>query len=79
MARQLNMNFEMVRHAQGSSPIYVYYDDGDEEPIPVYCDEGKNGDLMEIASKIKSIMFVLSFHPRHSALKDVRKVLFTPS
>ena len=79
MAKQLNLNFEVVRNVQGSSPIYVYYDCGDEEPIPVYCDEGKNGDLMEIASKIRNIMFVLSFHPRHAALKQARKALFTLS
>ena len=79
MAKQLNLNFEVVKQTQGSSPIYVYYDCGDEEPIPIYCDEGKNGDLTEIASKIRNMMFVLSFHPRHAALKQARKALFTLS
>jgi hypothetical protein len=76
MAKQLNLNFEMVKQ-KSSAPIYVYYECGDEEPIPIYCDEGKNGDLTEISSKIRSMMFVLSFHPRHAALKQARKALFT--
>lgn len=76
MARKLNMNFEMVKQAKGAAPIYVYYENGDDEPIPLYCDEGKTGDLAEISSKIKNMIFVLSFHPRHAALKQARKTLF---
>jgi hypothetical protein len=79
MAKQLNLSFEMVKQKRGSSPIYVYYDCGDDEPIPIYCDEGKTGDPTEISSKIKSMMFVLSFHPRHAALRQARKALFTLS
>jgi len=76
MAKKLNMNFEMVRQVKGASPIYVYYENGEDEPIPLYCDEGKTGDLAEISSKIKNMIFVLSFHPRHAALKQARKALF---
>jgi hypothetical protein len=76
MAKQLNMDFEMVRQTNGTSPIYVYYENGDDEPIPLYCDEGKTGDQAEISSKIRNMMFVLSFHPRHTALKQARKTLF---
>ncbi len=79
MAKQLNLSFEMVKQKHRSSPIYVYYESGAEEPIPIYCDEGKTGDLSEISSRIRSMMFVLSFHPRHAALMQARKVLFTPS
>jgi len=79
MAKQLNLSFEMVRQKQRSSVIYVYYEGGDEEPIPIYCDEGKTGDLGEISTKIRSMMFVLSFHPRHAVLKQARKALFTLS
>ena len=77
MAKQLNMDFEMVRPTHGVSPIYVYYENGDDEPIPLYCDEGKTGDLAEISSKIKNMMFVLSFHPRHVALARARAALVT--
>lgn len=78
MAKRLNLNFEMVRQA-GSPQIYVYYENGEEDPIPLYCDEGKSGDLAEISSKIRNMMFVLSFHPRHAALAQVRRELFTLS
>jgi hypothetical protein len=79
MAKQLNLNFELVKQTHGPSPIYVYYECGGQEPIPIYCDEGKTGGLSEISLKIRSMMFVLSFHPRHAALKQVRKTLFTLS
>jgi len=79
MAKQLNLSFEMVKQKHRSSPIYVYYECGDEEPIPIYCDEGKTGDSSEISTKIRSMMFVLSFHPRHAALKQARRSLFTLS
>jgi hypothetical protein len=78
MAKKLNLNFEMVKQAQGA-PIYVYYESGDAEPIPIYCDEGKTGDLSEISAKIRSMMFVLSFHPRHAALRQARKTLLISS
>ena len=75
-AKRLNLEFEMVRFERASSPIYVYYEENDdEEPIPLYCDEGKMSGLEEISSELRSMMFVLSFHPNHSALKEIRKEL----
>jgi hypothetical protein len=75
-AKRLNLDFEMVRFERASSPIYVYYEENDEEePIPLYCDEGKMSGLEEISNKLRSMMFVLSFHPKHSALKEMRKEL----
>ena len=42
-AKRLNLDFEMVRLDRASSPIYVYYEENDgDEPIPLYCDEGKD-------------------------------------
>ena len=54
--------------------IYVYYksDAGDE--IPVYCDWGKTWKEDEVYHAIRNMMFVLSFHPRHSNLRTIRKV-----
>ena len=73
-AKRLNLNFEMVKLIGASTSIYVYYeDDGDDEPIPLYCDEGKMSGLEEISSKLRSMMFVLSFHPKHAALRQMRK------
>ena len=73
-AKLLNLNFQMVKLHSSESPIYVYYDDnGDNEPIPLYCDEGKMLGLEEICSALRSMMFVLSFHPKHAALRQIRK------
>jgi hypothetical protein len=77
MAKQLKLDFEIVRQTQGPSPIYVYYGYGNDEPIPLYCDEGKTGDPKDISSKIKNMIFVLSFHPRHQALRQAREALLT--
>jgi hypothetical protein len=73
-AKRLNLGFKMVKLDRDASPIYVYYRDGvDEDPIPIYCDEGKTSDLEQISSTIRRMMFVLSFHPEHSALRHMRK------
>ena len=75
-AKSLNLDFEIVRFERASSPIYVYYEENDdEEPIPLYCDEGKISGLEEISSRLRSMMFVLSFHPKHSVLIEMRKEL----
>jgi hypothetical protein len=75
-AERLNLDFEIVRFDRASSPIYVYYEENDgDEPIPLYCDEGKKSGLEEISGKLRNMMFVLSFHPNHSALKEMRKEL----
>jgi len=71
-AKLLNLEFGMVRFRRSFSQIYVYYDNGDDEPIPLYCDKGKAGDLQEICATLRKMMFVLSFHPKHSALRQVR-------
>jgi len=72
-AKRLKLDFEIVKLERAASPIYVYYEEtGDDEPIPLYCDEGKMSDLEEISSTLRSMMFVLSFHPKHSALKQIR-------
>ena len=79
IAELLNLDFEMVPQRRGCSQIYVYYEHGDDEPIPIYCDEGKKGDLQEIKARLKNMMFVLSFHPRHTTLKQARKTLIALS
>jgi hypothetical protein len=78
-AKSLNLDFEMVKFQRSGSPIYVYYENGGDEPIPLYCDEGKEGNLHEICSALRKMMFVLSFHPKHSALKPLRSELMTLS
>jgi hypothetical protein len=79
-AQRLKLDFEMVKLDKAGSPIYVYYEEkGDEEPIPLYCDEGKRSDLEEISSALRNMMFVLSFHPKHSVLRQMRGELLKVS
>lgn len=73
MAKLLKLNFEVVIFRDKITPIYIYYKNGDEEPIPVYCNKGEKADVQEIYTTLRNMMFVLSFHPRHSALMHVRK------
>ena len=79
-AKRLNMNFEMKKLQENASPIYVYYEENDQdEPIPLYCDEGKISGQDEISSSLRNMMFVLSFHPKHAALKQMRREMLKPS
>ena len=71
-AKLLNLEFEMIRFRKTFSQIYVYYENGDDELIPLYCDNGKTGNLQDICTTLRKMVFVLSFHPKHSALKQVR-------
>jgi hypothetical protein len=72
-AKRFNLDFEVVRVERSGSPIYVYYEENDgDEPIPLYCDEGKMSGLDEIGHVLRNMIFVLSFHPRHLALKRLR-------
>jgi roadblock/LC7 domain-containing protein len=73
MAKQLKVNMEIVKLRKRFTPIYVYYKNGDEEPIPIYCNNGEKSDLQKIYTTLRNMMFVLSFHPKHNALKQVRR------
>jgi hypothetical protein len=76
MAKRLNLDFEIVRFERSPTPIYVYYEETiGEEPIPLYCDEGKMSGLKEISSTLRQMMFVLSFHPKHPLLAQMRSEL----
>jgi hypothetical protein len=74
-AKLLKLGFEVVKFRKSFSQIYVYYENGGDEPIPIYCDEGKTSDAGEICATLKNMMFVLSFHPANSALRQARKGL----
>jgi hypothetical protein len=53
--------------------IYVYYKGHSGDEIPVYCDWGKSWKEKDVYRAIRNMMFVLSFHPRHSKLRTIRK------
>jgi hypothetical protein len=74
-AQRLNLGFEVVPFKKRCSQIYVYYENGNDEPVPIYCDEGKSFDPEGICESLRRMMFVLSFHPRNGALRTMRSEL----
>lgn len=73
MARLLKLNFEIKTFRKRFTPIYVYYKNGNEEPIPIYCTNNDQSSIQEIYTALRNMMFVLSFHPKHSALRHARR------
>lgn len=73
MAKILKINVEVKTFRKRFMPIYVYYKEGEEEPIPIYCDNSERSNMQEIYTALRNMMFVLSFHPKHSALRSIRK------
>jgi hypothetical protein len=73
MAKKLNLDLEVVTFREKIAPIYVYFRNGDEEPIPIYCDKSEKSNIQEVCMVLRNMMFVLSFHPKHLALKKMRK------
>jgi hypothetical protein len=73
MARLLKLNFEVKTLRKNFTPIYVYYKTGEEEPIPLYCSNNGQSRMEEVYETLRNMMFVLSFHPKYGALKQVRK------
>jgi hypothetical protein len=74
-ATRLKLDFEVVNFTRSCNQIYVYYENGHDEPVPIYCDEGKKFDTESICASLRKMMFVLSFHPRNSALRAMRTEL----
>jgi hypothetical protein len=73
MAKMLDLSVEVVPFREKIAPIYVYYKNGDEEPIPIYCDKGEKSNIQDIYIALRNMLFALSFHPKHSALRKIRK------
>lgn len=73
MAKLLNAGFEIKTFGKRFRPIYVYYKNGDEEPIPIYCSNSEESDTQEVYVALRNMMFVLSFHPKHEALRQARR------
>ena len=73
MASLLKIDVEVKRLRRNFMPIYVYYKQGDEDPIPLYWNNGQKSNVDDVYATLRSMIFVLSFHPKHSALRYVRK------
>jgi hypothetical protein len=72
-ARMLNLNFKIVTFSKKFAPIYVYYKNGDDEPVPLYCAYDGESDMHQVCRALRNMLFVLSFHPKYQALRDARK------
>ena len=75
MAKRLKLDFEVKTFKKRFVPIYVYYVNGDDEPIPICCIGEQVSSINEICTSLRNMMFVLSFHPKHSALREIRSEL----
>ena len=69
----LRLPTQVVTFGEEFNPIYVYYKNGDDSPIPLYCDKGRKTNAEAIFMALRNIIFVLSFLPSHLALKPIRK------
>ncbi len=72
MAKVLKTDVEVKTLRKKFSPIYVYYKNGDEEPIPIYW-SNKESNTQDVYDALRNMIFVLSFHPKNSALRELRK------
>lgn len=79
MAGLLKMDVEVKTFRKEFTPIYVYYKHGDEEPIPLYCNNNEKPNADDVYATLRSMMFVLSFHPKHLALRHARKEIIQAS
>jgi hypothetical protein len=73
VAGLLKMDVEVKTFRRRFKPIYVYYKQGDEDPIPLYCNNGEKLNAEDVYTTLRKMMFVLSFHPKHSALRHARR------
>lgn len=74
LAETLRLEMEIVPKNELLS-IYVSYRNEQGEEIPMYLDWNKKWNERKVYNAIKSMMFVLSFHPKHSFLRVLRKDL----
>ncbi|MGQ9551436.1 MAG: hypothetical protein ACUVUE_03310 [Candidatus Bathycorpusculaceae bacterium] len=75
VAKVLDLDLKIVTFQEEFSQIYVYFENGEDEPIPIYCDKSGKETAEEICLALRNMMFVLSFHPKHSALKRMQRAL----
>jgi len=72
-AKRLSLDVEIVALKDKVAPIFVYYKNGDEEPVPLYCDKNQTPTIENVCNALRGMMFVLSFHPKYPALRKIRK------
>ena len=78
IAKILRLEVEFIDRRDLKS-VHVYYESVEGELIPVYFDYGRDKHEKEVYESVRNMMFVLSFHPKFSSLKPIRKVVIEPS
>ncbi|MBC7130529.1 hypothetical protein H5T51_04840 [Candidatus Bathyarchaeota archaeon] len=74
IAKNLNLDMEIVTlKTRAAASICVCYQNGNEEPIPLYQDRGRRTNFESVYKALRSMIFVLSFHPRYVALRKMRR------
>jgi len=71
VSEKLGVDVETYQKREASS-IFVYYKDESREKIPVYSDWGKNWSEEEVYHSMRSVIYALSFHPKHLTLQTIR-------
>jgi len=72
IANRLKLDLEIIRRSDLNS-IWVYFESHDGQLIPVYFNYWSKCREEEVYTRIRNMMFVLSFHPKFSDLKSIRK------
>lgn len=74
IARNLNMDMKVVKLKNPElTSICVYYQNGEEEPVPLYQDKGQAANFEQAYRALRDMMFVLSFHPKYVNLRRHRR------
>ncbi len=73
MAEALKLEVEVKLSRERFASVYVYYKNGDQEPIPLYRSKTeKEPNVEQVTSILRNMIYVLSFHPKQSALRQMR-------
>ncbi len=75
----LKLPIQVVTFGEEFDSIYVYYKKGDDSPIPLYWDRGRRTGVKKVFMALRNMIFALSFHPSHSALKPIRREVMLSS
>jgi len=73
MAELLKIPMEVATFDGKFNHIYVYYKTGNDEKIPVYSGNYGDFEMQDVYRALCNMIFVLSFHPKYSRLKRIRK------
>ncbi|RLI21470.1 hypothetical protein DRO54_03620 [Candidatus Bathyarchaeota archaeon] len=78
IARRLKLGVEVIRRDNLSS-VWVYFENYDGQLIPIYFNYWLKCPIDEVYTKIRNMMFVLSFHPKFRGLRSIRREIMAPS